>query len=63
VVARFTPAHLDLVAKAMTTSFALATATAAVFAAVVPGGRRLLPAAAFAVLLLLGARLSRAAAA
>jgi hypothetical protein len=55
VVVRFTPAHLDLVAKAMTTSFALATATAAVFAAVVPGGRRLLPAAAFAVLLLLGA--------
>jgi Bacterial PH domain len=54
VVARFSPAQLDLVAKAMTTSFALATATVAGLAAVAPGGRRALPIAAFAALLLLG---------
>jgi hypothetical protein len=52
---RFPAARLDLVAKAMTTAFALATATAAFLAAVAPGGRRALPIAAFAVLALLGA--------
>jgi hypothetical protein len=55
VVVRFPPAHLDLVAKAMTTSFVLATATAAGLAAVAPSERRALPVVAFAALLLLGA--------
>jgi hypothetical protein len=54
VVVRFSPAQLDLVAKAMTTAFALATATVAAFAAVAPAGRRMLPLAAFAALVLLG---------
>ena len=55
MVVRFTPAHLDLVAKAMTTSFVLATATAAGLAAVAPSERRTLPGLAFVALLLLGA--------
>jgi cytochrome c biogenesis protein CcdA len=52
---RFSPARLDLVAMTMTTSFALATATAAGLAAVAPGGRRALPIVAFAALAVLGA--------
>jgi Bacterial PH domain len=39
----------------MTTSYALAAATAAVLAAVAPGGRRALPLAAFVALVVLGA--------
>jgi hypothetical protein len=54
-VVRFRPAHLDLVAKAMTTSFVLATATAAGLAAVAPSERRALPVLAFAALVVLGA--------
>lgn len=54
MVVRFTPARLDLVAKGMTSSFVLATATAAGLAAVAPSERRALPALAFGCLLLLG---------
>jgi cytochrome c biogenesis protein CcdA len=55
VTRRFPPARLDVVAVGMTISFVLATATAAFLAAVAPGGRRALPTAAFAVLVVLGA--------
>jgi hypothetical protein len=52
---RFPPAHLDFVARTMTTTFVLATATAAGLAAVAPSERRTLPLVAFAALLVLGA--------
>jgi hypothetical protein len=55
VVVRFPPANLDLVAKAMTASFVLATATAAALAAVAPSERRVLPLLACIVLVVLGA--------
>ena len=55
MVVRFPPAGLDLVAKAMTSSFVLATATAAVLAAVAPSERRALPLLACIVLVALGA--------
>ena len=55
MLVRFPPAQLDLVARAMTTSFVLATATAAGLAAVAPSERRALPLLAFVALLVLGA--------
>jgi hypothetical protein len=55
VAVRFLPAHLDFVARTMTTSFMLATVTAAGLAAVAPSERRILPAVAFVALVVLGA--------